>query len=92
MEGVENVELASECSSSVTTTTKEGESSLFCFSCDRAYVIQILNSDKSENMGKAKIANLEKSQKKDRGDSVKIGTLSTPMPRTNLGNRWYRFR
>ena len=40
-----------------------------------------------ENMGKAKIANLEKSQNKDRGDSVKIGTLSTPMPNPNLGNR-----
>ena len=44
----------------------------------------MVNSDKSENMGKAKIANLEKSQNKDRGDS---GTLRTPMPNPNLGNR-----
>ena len=29
MEGIENVELASECSSSVTTTSQEGESSPF---------------------------------------------------------------
>ena len=34
MEGVENVELASECSSPVTTTTEGGFS--FCFSCDSA--------------------------------------------------------
>ena len=37
MEGVENVELASECSSSVTTTTTTPEGGFsFCFSCDSA--------------------------------------------------------
>ena len=44
-------------------------------------------SDQRENMGKAKIANPEKSQNKDRGDSVKIGTMWTPLPKSNLGNR-----
>ena len=47
----------------------------------------MVNSDQSENMSKAKISKSRENQKQDRGDSVKIGTMRTPMPKSNLGNR-----